>query len=68
MLKNLKIWWYKRQARVAYIGYTSVCDEYDCSSILTRSYSKRAINYANKFNSNMRALKALGEKVPDIKL
>ena len=68
MIKKLKIWWLKRKARAAYIGYKSVCSEYDCSSILTRSYSKRAINYANSFNSAMRNLKSLGEKVPDIKL
>lgn len=68
MIKNLKIWRHKRQARNAYIGYNSVCSEYDCSSILTRSYSKRATSHANQFNSAMRSLKQLGEKVPDIKL
>jgi hypothetical protein len=68
MIKKFKIWWLKRKAKSAYIGYHEVCNEYECASILTRSFSTKAINYANRFNSSMRKLKELGEKVPDIKL
>jgi hypothetical protein len=68
MLKNLKVWWYKRKARAAYIAYHELCNEYDCGSILTRNLSVKSVYYANAFNASMRKLKELGEKVPDVKL
>ena len=68
MFISLKIWWHKRKARNAYIGYKQACSEYDCGSILTRPISVRAIEYASNFNSAMRELKKLDPKTPDVKL
>jgi len=68
VVKEIKIAWYKRRAKKAYLEYTRICDEYTCGSILTRNISGPAVKQANNFNSAMRNLKMLGEKVPDVKL
>lgn len=68
MLKNLKIWWYKRKAKAAYIHYIELCEESSCGEMVLRAYSRTAIQYVNDFNSSMDKLKSLGEKVPSKRL
>ena len=67
-MKNLKIWWYKRKARAAYIEYAELREEAPCGEMMLRQYSASAIRSANTFNECMQKLKDLGEKVPSKRL
>lgn len=67
-MKSLKIWWYKRKARAAYIQYVELCEEAPCGEMMLKQYSASAIRSANDFNECMEKLKELGEKVPSKRL
>lgn len=68
ILKKLKILWYKRQARLAYISYRDMTTDYCRSQFLIAGDSAKAREHAQTFNEFMRKLRSLGEKVPEVKL
>lgn len=61
MIKNLKIWWYKRKARAAYNKYMGLRARASGSSLRSRA----EIRHANEYNKCIDKLNKLGEKVPD---
>lgn len=68
ILKKLKIWWYKRKARAAYIAYRDMTTDYSRSQFLIAGDSAKARKHAQTFNECVRKLRSLGEKVPECKL
>lgn len=72
MIRALKIWWIKRQARRHYLAWRSVNDDLDCgrhmAAVVRPLAQQHAENRALLFDVCMDRLRALGEPVPDTRL
>lgn len=67
MLKNLKIWFYKRSMRKAYLHYCCVMDDLDCGMHLAEAVRGPVIANARKrVNACADKLIALGETCPKL--
>jgi hypothetical protein len=60
----LRIWWFKRKARRAYLAWHDVMGEMSCGIALGSFISGRAQRYARDFNDAMDRLAAIDPKTP----
>ncbi|EMM6198932.1 hypothetical protein RZ589_000095 [Pseudomonas aeruginosa] len=72
MLRSLKVWWYLRKARQAYIHWIRANDDLDCGShmaaVIRPMVQQHIENQARLFDFYMDKLRALGEQVPAARL
>ncbi|HCI2922972.1 hypothetical protein [Pseudomonas aeruginosa] len=72
MLRSLKVWWFRRQARQAYFRWIQANDDLDCGShmaaVIRPLVQQHIENQAQLFDFYMDKLRALGEQVPAARL
>lgn len=66
--RSLKVWWFKRKARKAYICFKNACDRLDCGNEIATYVSRDVRESRAAFNYCMDKLAALGEPVPEKRL
>lgn len=69
MLREIKVWWLKRQARNTYLEYARTADSYECGLSMADMVSGgRVSSLKKKFNWLLDQLQELGEPVPSKRL
>ncbi|WP_181260494.1 hypothetical protein [Pseudomonas aeruginosa] len=72
MLRSLKVWWYLRKARQAYVRWIRANDDLDCGShmaaVIRPMVQQHIENQAQLFDIYMNKLRDLGEQVPSGRL
>ncbi|MFU5825042.1 hypothetical protein ACM7TJ_29880 [Pseudomonas aeruginosa] len=72
MLRSLKVWWYLRKARQAYIHWIRANHDLDCGShmaaVIRPMVQQHIENNAQLFDFYMDKLRDLGEQVPAARL
>lgn len=59
MIKKLRLWWYRREARLGYQAYHRTAGAYDCGRGLLLEISGRATSAARRHDQAMFRLRSI---------